>query len=234
PQDPTSFSSAARTAMKEALLLRYSLFPFLYTLFHYAHAHGHTVARPLFFEFPSDEKTYAVDKQFMLGKSLLVTPVLEPGVDFVVGYMPEGIWYDFYTGESLVSKGEEIKLHAPLDKINLFLREGAIIPTQRPNTTLWVSSGQPLRLIVCVSEDGQADGDLFWDNGESPDTYETDEYAFIMFTLKQNTLTSEVVRGHVEATYLTVETVSFYGVKTPPSSVTVNSQEATFTYTSNQ
>ncbi|KAK2817716.1 hypothetical protein Q7C36_021649 [Tachysurus vachellii] len=233
-QDPTSFSSAARTAMKEALLLRYSLFPFLYTLFHYAHAHGHTVARPLFFEFPSDEKTYAVDKQFMLGKSLLVTPVLEPGVDFVVGYMPEGIWYDFYTGDSLVSKGEEIKLHAPLDTINLYLREGAIIPTQRPNTTLWVSSGQPLRLIVCVSEDGQADGDLFWDNGESPDTYERDDYAFITFTLKQNTLTSEVVRSHVEATYLTVETVSFYGVKTPPSSVTVNSQEATFIYKPNQ
>lgn len=36
--------------MKEALLLRYSLFPVLYTLFHHAHAHGHTVARPLMFE----------------------------------------------------------------------------------------------------------------------------------------------------------------------------------------
>ncbi|MCI4393474.1 hypothetical protein PGIGA_G00157810 [Pangasianodon gigas] len=234
PQDPTAFSSAARTAMKEALLLRYSLFPFLYTLFHYAHVHGHTVARPLFFEFPTDEKTYRIDKQFLWGKSLLVTPVLEPGVDFVAGYMPEGLWYDFYTGNSLASKGEEMKLHAPLDKINLHLREGSIIPTQRPNTTLWVSSGQPLHLIVCLSEDGQADGDLFWDNGESLDTYETDEYAYIVFSLKQNTMTSEVVRSHVEATYLTVETVSFYGVKTKPSSVTVNSQEAAFNYSTNQ
>ncbi|XP_060754556.1 lysosomal alpha-glucosidase [Neoarius graeffei] len=234
PQDPTVFSSAARTAMKEALLLRYSLFPFLYTLFHYAHVHGHTVTRPLFFEFPTDAKTYTIDKQFLLGKSLLVTPVLEPGVDFVVGYMPEGLWYDFYTGDSLVSKGEKIKFHAPLDKINLHLREGSIIPTQRPNTTLWVSSGQPLHLVVCVREDGQANGDLFWDDGESLDTYETGNYAYIMFSLKQNTMTSEVVRSHVEATYLTVETVSFYGVKTAPSSVTVNSQEAAFSYTSNQ
>lgn len=51
----------------------------------------------LCFRFPTDEKTYTIDKQFLLGKSLLVSPVLEPGVDFVVGYIPEGIWYDFYT-----------------------------------------------------------------------------------------------------------------------------------------
>lgn len=50
PQDPTAFSPLARTAMKQALLLRYSLFPVLYTLFHHAHAHGRTVARPLMFE----------------------------------------------------------------------------------------------------------------------------------------------------------------------------------------
>lgn len=47
-------------------------------------------------------------------------------------------------------------------------------------------------------------------------------------------MTSEVVRSHVEATYLTVETVSVYGVKAAPSSVTVNSQEASFSYLSNQ
>lgn len=50
PQDPTAFSPVARTAMKEALLLRYSLFPLLYTLFHHAHVEGQTVARPLMFE----------------------------------------------------------------------------------------------------------------------------------------------------------------------------------------
>lgn len=50
PQDPTAFSPLARTAMKQALLLRYSLFPLLYTLFHHAHVHGHTVARPIMFE----------------------------------------------------------------------------------------------------------------------------------------------------------------------------------------
>lgn len=47
--------------------------------------------------FPKDVRTYGIDKQFLWGKSLLVTPVLDPGVDYVDGYFPEGLWYDYYT-----------------------------------------------------------------------------------------------------------------------------------------
>lgn len=234
PQDPTAFSPLARTAMKEALLLRYSLFPVLYTLFHHAHVHGHTVARPIMFEFPKDMKAYGIDKQFMWGKSLLVTPVLDPGVDYVDGYFPEGLWYDYYTGDCVTSKGEELRLNAPLDKINVHLREGSIIPTQAPNLTLWVSTGQPLHLVSALSQDGSASGDLFWDDGETIDTYETNQYAYIIFSIAQNTMTSQVLSNHIEASYITVESASFYGVKEKPSRVLVNSQDAPFTYRNNQ
>lgn len=234
PQDPTAFSPMARTAMKQALLLRYSLFPVLYTLFYHAHVHGHTVARPIMFEFPKDIRTYGIDKQFLWGKSLLVTPVLDPGVDYVDGYFPEGLWYDYYTGDSLHSKGEELRLHAPLDKINLHLREGSVTPTQAPNLTLWVSSGQPLHLVSALSDDGTASGDLYWDDGESIDTYETKEYSYIVFNVAQNVMTSEVLQSNVEATYITVETASFYGVKKKPSRVLVNSQDVAFTYRDNK
>lgn len=50
----------------------------------------------------------------------------------------------------------------------------------------------------------------------------------------QGTMTSEVLQNNVEATYITVETVSFYGVKAEPERVTVNSQDAEFTYRANQ
>uniref|UniRef100_H3CS37 Alpha glucosidase 2 n=1 Tax=Tetraodon nigroviridis TaxID=99883 RepID=H3CS37_TETNG len=248
-QDPTVFSPLARTAMRDALLLRYSLFPLLYTLFHHAHVKGHTVARPLMFEFPKDVRTYGIDRQFLWGRSLLVTPVLDPGVDHVVGYFPEGLWYDYYTvrrrhgrarpagrarGDSIRSKGEEVNLHAPLDKLNLHLREGSVTPTQTPNLTLWASSGQPLHLLSALSDDGRASGDLFWDDGESLDTYESGQYAAIAFSVAQNTMTSTVLHSNVEASYITVETASFYGVKQRPSRVLVNSQEAVFSYRDNQ
>ncbi|XP_041838799.1 lysosomal alpha-glucosidase [Melanotaenia boesemani] len=234
PQDPTAFSPFARTAMKQALLLRYSLFPFLYSLFHHAHVHGHTVARPIMFEFPKDVKTYGIDKQFLWGKRLLVTPVVDPGVDYVNGYFPEGLWYDYYTGDCVHSKGEELRLHAPLDKINLHVREGSIIPTQTPNLTLWISSGQPLHLVSALSDDGSASGDLFWDDGETIDTYETDRYTYVIFSVAQNTMSSQVLHSDLEGSFISVDSVTFYGVKDKPSKVMVNSKDAQFTYRTNQ
>lgn len=47
-------------------------------------------------------------------------------------------------------------------------------------------------------------------------------------------MTSQVLHNNVEATYITVETASFYGVKQTPSRVLVNSQDAAFTYRDNQ
>ena len=49
-QDPTVWSEAAMDAIRDALLLRYTLLPYLYTLFYFAHVKGSTVARPLLFE----------------------------------------------------------------------------------------------------------------------------------------------------------------------------------------
>ncbi|KFR12257.1 Lysosomal alpha-glucosidase, partial [Opisthocomus hoazin] len=180
-QDPTVFSPAARTAMKDVLLTRYSLLPFLYTLFHRAHLQGDTVARPLFFEFPRDVATLGLDRQFLWGRSLLVTPVLEPGVDSVTGYVPRGVWYDFYTGSSVNSGGEMLKMSAPLEHLNLHVREGSILPTQKAGTTSEVTRGNPLRLIVALSSSGTAWGDLFWDDGESLDTFERGSYSYLVF-----------------------------------------------------
>ncbi|XP_068764111.1 lysosomal alpha-glucosidase-like isoform X5 [Struthio camelus] len=233
-QDPTVFSPAARTAMKDVLLTRYSLLPFLYTLFHRAHLQGDTVARPLFFEFPQDVTTYGIDRQFLWGRSLLVTPVLEPGADSVMGYFPRGVWYDFYTGSSVNSSGEMLKMLAPLDHLNLHVREGAILPTQKPGITSEASRGNPLRLIVALSQSATAWGDLFWDDGESLDTFERGSYSYLVFNVTQNIFTSTVLHASAEATYVTIDTLSIFGVREPPSKVILNGQEKPFSYLDNQ
>uniref|UniRef100_A0A670XVL3 Lysosomal alpha-glucosidase-like n=1 Tax=Pseudonaja textilis TaxID=8673 RepID=A0A670XVL3_PSETE len=231
-QDPPAFSPAARTAMKAALELRYTLLPLLYSLFHRAHLQGDTVARPLFFEFPKDEATYAVEKQFLWGRVLLVTPVLEPGADSVTGYFPKGIWYDYYTVRSL-------KMAAPLDHINVHLREGTILPTQKPGGSTWVTRRNPLTLIAALSQTSTAWGDLFWDDGDSLDTFEKGDYSYLVFNVTQ------VRRSHLRAmrrrrelplppTYITVDKLSVYGVREEPKTVTVSGKNWTFTYLTNQ
>ncbi|NXC22970.1 LYAG glucosidase, partial [Corythaeola cristata] len=220
--------------MKDVLLTRYSLLPFLYTLFHRAHLQGDTVARPLFFEFPWDVATLGLDKQFLWGRSLLVTPVLEPGVDSVTGYVPRGVWYDFYTGSSVNSSGEMLKMSAPLEHLNLHVREGAILPTQKPGTTSEVTRGNPLRLIVALSSSATAWGDLFWDDGESLDTFERGSYSYLVFNVTQNIFTSTVLHASTEATEVTIDTLSIFGVREPPSKVLLNGQEKPFSYLDNQ
>ncbi|NXA38556.1 LYAG glucosidase, partial [Eudromia elegans] len=233
-QDPTVFSPAARTAMKDVLLTRYSLLPFLYTLFHRAHLQGDTVARPLFFEFPQDVATYGMDRQFLWGRSLLVTPVLEPGADSVVGYFPRGVWYDFYRGSSVNSSGEMLKMSAPLEHLNLHVREGAVLPTQKPGITSEASRGNPLRLIVALSQRGTAWGDLFWDDGESLDTFERGSYSYLVFNVTQNVFSSIVLHTSAEATDVVIDTLSVFGVREPPSKVLLDGQEKPFSYLDTQ
>ena len=76
-QDPAAFGAEFAANVRDVLLIRYRLIPFLYSLFHRSYALGGTVARPLMFEFTSDVNTYAIDKQMLWGESFLITPVLE-------------------------------------------------------------------------------------------------------------------------------------------------------------
>ncbi|KAK5608749.1 hypothetical protein CRENBAI_020963 [Crenichthys baileyi] len=80
PQDPAFYgaNSVLLRSSKHYLTIRYTLLPYLYTLFYKAHTTGETVVRPLVHEFYSDSNTWEVDRQFLWGKHLLITPVLDP------------------------------------------------------------------------------------------------------------------------------------------------------------
>ena len=103
---------------------RYELLPYYYTLFWHAHMGGATVARPLFFEFPNDVVCYPIDKQFMIGSGVLISPVLQQGAVSTVAYFPTNdnttIWYDFWTRTHTTSgPARWIALHTPIDKIQV-------------------------------------------------------------------------------------------------------------------
>lgn len=233
-QDPAAWSSHAQDIIREALTTRYLLLPYLYTLFAEAHHNGTTVARPLFFEFPNDPNTYPVDRQFLWGSSLLISPVLDPGVDTVTATLPAGTWYDFYNGSLiLMAQTGNITLDAPLEKINLHIHEGSILPLQEPNTTTYVSRGNGFELRAAISpKTGSAKGALYYDDGDSIGSFENGEYIFLNFALTgSNTLISTVVHnGYKDAVNMVLNKVSIYGVHTGPSSAAVNGKSASYSY----
>ncbi len=126
-QEPWVFGPDVEQACREAIELRYHLIPYLYQLFYEMHAGGTPVARPLFWHYPADSRTYTCTDQFMAGRYLIVAPIVERGARSRLVYLPDGDWYHYETGERYAG-GTEYVVQAPLHSIPLFVRAGGVLP----------------------------------------------------------------------------------------------------------
>jgi len=112
---------------RKYLHLRYRLLPYLYTLARQVYDCGMPMMRPMWFDYPQDEACAALGSQYLLGPSLLVCPVTAQGTESWQVYLPQGLWYNFWTNEALAG-GRWVEVPAPLDTIPLFVKAGAILP----------------------------------------------------------------------------------------------------------
>lgn len=187
PQDPGQWPLVASTSAA-ALNFRYLNLPYLYTLFYKAHTKGEMVVRPLFFDFPSDNRTWTLDHQFMWGPAFTVVAALDEGNDSPLVYIPGGAWYSLMNSTEMVygrkySPGFgncQLEYNTTLPT---FVRGGYIVPQQEVALNTTSSRMNPFQLLVAVSEDNTAYGEMFWDDGESINLV---NYAISEFTLKIN------------------------------------------------
>ncbi|KAF9625571.1 hypothetical protein IFM89_024344, partial [Coptis chinensis] len=89
-QELYQWNSVAESA-RNALGMRYKILPYLYTLNYEAHISGAPIARPIFFSFPNLTEAYGLSTQFLLGSSLMITPVLKSGTSKVKALFPQGL-----------------------------------------------------------------------------------------------------------------------------------------------
>ncbi|XP_074859780.1 sucrase-isomaltase, intestinal isoform X2 [Carettochelys insculpta] len=227
-QDPVSFDEKFKNISRDVVNTRYKLLPYLYSLMHEAHAYGGTVTRPLLHEFVEDKTTWDIYKQFLWGPALLISPVLDPGATEVNAYVPNARWYDYYTGTDLGVRGEFHTLKAPLEHINLHIRGGYIIPWQEPGLNTNQSRQNSMGLTVALDDNGVAQGQLFWDDGISIDTYENGSYFLAKFSASQNVLEIKVQHnGYTDPNNLKFSELQILGVPSVPSAVTVKQNGVT-------
>ena len=128
PNEVWSFGDEAYGIIRDLLVMRERLRPYLRELMRVAHETGDPPMRPLFYDFPHDKQAWDIEDEFMLGPDLLVAPVLWEGARSRSVYLPEGTrWKDVHSGEVLQG-GRWIDRDAPLSVVPVFLREGADLP----------------------------------------------------------------------------------------------------------
>ena len=170
-QEAFRWSSVAESS-RRAIAVRYSMLTYMYTLMYYAHTKGETVMRALAWEFPNDPSLRETYNQFLLGPSILVTPVLVPNVETVSGVFPgigEGTrWYDWYNlTEVQAQPRQNVTLAAPLEHINVHVRGGSILPLQQPKYTTNETRNTPYSILVALDSKMEAKGSLYLDDGVS-------------------------------------------------------------------
>lgn len=126
--EPWMFGSRVEAICCTYLRLRYRLLPYLYTLFWEAAHNGAPVLRPLLYEFPNDPTVYQIHDQVILGPWLMAAPIYQPGREHRHVYVPEGRWFDWWSDELIVGPAH-LLAHAPLERLPLYVRAGAIIPS---------------------------------------------------------------------------------------------------------
>ncbi|GMN08228.1 glycoside hydrolase family 31 protein [Croceitalea sp. MTPC5] len=126
-QEPWSFGDEITDIVRKYIELRYQLLPYLYTMFYRYVKEGIPMLQSLVYYDQGDTQTHFRTDEFLFGEQILVCPVQEPNAQGRRMYVPKGKWYNYWT-EEVIEGGVEKWVSAAIDKIPLFIKEGAMIP----------------------------------------------------------------------------------------------------------
>ena len=218
-REPWELGTDVLVEVRAAIQLRYTLMPYWYTLFADHALTGEPIIRPLFFDFPKDRNTVideiAAEEQLMVGDSILVRGVYQPGQREAHVYLPgkDERWYDFNALDSPPRSGKQhVTVPLNIHSIPIFVRAGSILPMklQKVKSTE-AQRDLPITLRIFLADD-RACGFLYIDDGESME-YLSDNFALIRVDYIAGSLGFTLERGHRNVDNVVIEAVEIVGGK---------------------
>jgi len=220
-QEPWSFGEEALNIVRSFIELRYQLLPYLYSTFHQYVSAFTPILRPISIYDQEDSDTLYRSDEFLHGDHILICPVLEPNVTARYVYIPKGTWYSYWDDLEIVG-GVEIKADAPLDRVPLFIRAGAVIPMFPVMQYVGQRNIEQLTLHIYYGGD-EVVSKLYEDEGDGYQ-YEKGIYnvkTFKSFAKEKSFLVDLKSKGHYEPNYSTYKIV-LHGIPYARSSYYVN------------
>ncbi|MBO7069431.1 MAG: DUF5110 domain-containing protein [Bacteroidaceae bacterium] len=213
------------TQLREAVRMRYQMFPYLYTAARETYDTGLGMNHPLYYEWPEENNAYVYEDEYMFGNDMLVAPIYtasKNGVSTRNIWLPRGLWWDV-TENRLREGGEVFRANYTLDEFPVFYRPGSVIPFY-PIQRSVVTNPEEIILKVVPGADGT--GSFYEDNGDNQD-YKGNGWARTQFTYRNisaasKSLTISPREGSFEGMPTTrTWTVQFLGISTAPQGVTI-------------
>lgn len=167
--------------LRNAVNLRYKLFPYIYTMARETYDTGIGICRPMYYEHPDKEEAYTFEGQYYFGNDILVAPITAPSdsnkrcVKEI--WFPAGSWYSASTGE--IIEGDRVaSLEFSDTQIPYFYRHGAVVPLNPDDIKRVTDKAKCIELHAVAGRSGE--GRLYEDSGDNSD-YDSN-YASTLFT----------------------------------------------------
>ena len=145
--------------------LRYQLLPYNYTLAWQARVTGLPLMRALWLHYPNDPHARGLGNEYLWGRDLLIAPVFQPGATTRDVYLPQGTWYDWWSGERHSGDAATVTRPVDLPTMPIYVRAGAIIPFDPVRQYTAQPVTEPTEIRVYPGADG--DFTLYDDDGTS-------------------------------------------------------------------
>ncbi len=153
----------------------------------------------LFIYDQEDNQTHFRTDEFIFGEQILVCPIQEPNAQGRRMYIPRGRWYDFWTDE-VVEGGKEKWVAADLDKIPIFIKEGAIIP--KYPVQQYVGEKKIEKLVLDTYFKEGIENSMVYEDGQDGYDYTKGRYSLRSFKL-QGKANSLSIQQHKDGTFIT-------------------------------
>ncbi len=163
---PWSFAPEVTEALRQSVLQRYEMVPYIYTMARRCHDEGRSLCRPLYYDHPDAEEAYTFRNEYMFGDQMLVAPITAPaheGYADIDVWLPEGSWYELSSG-TLLQGGRIVKRSFALDEYPLYVKAGAILPFHADRVQNLERTDEALALHVFPG--GEGSFTLYEDQGD--------------------------------------------------------------------
>ncbi|GAB1318528.1 alpha-glucosidase [Madurella fahalii] len=159
-KEPWNFENRTCKIVKDFLILRHRLIPFLFTMNIRASQENEPLVQPMYWNH-KDEEAYTVPTQYYFGPDLIVAPITSPDssttlMGGVRAWLPAGRFVDLFYPHLVYDGGRYMRLHRDLSQLPVLAREGTIVPLDS-KPRLENGAPRPTRITIhlVVGADGE-------------------------------------------------------------------------------